>query len=172
MTGQKIQTGKANENGDVGERHYRLKRALNQALLLRGSRVRPRGGVARVHSIAGGTVECRPARTAAHRGAIPPDGYPSAASGHCGFMASAFDSLHAYFPWSHECGGQGQLTTFKSHFRVAPKAKAHKWFWSSLLSDQDCPGPELLPALSDPWSPSSGDADGLISISELPFRHS
>jgi hypothetical protein len=38
MTGQKIQTGKANENGDVEQRHYRLKRALDQALLLRGSR--------------------------------------------------------------------------------------------------------------------------------------
>jgi hypothetical protein len=38
MTGQKIQTGKANENGDVEQRHYRLKRALDQALLLRGGR--------------------------------------------------------------------------------------------------------------------------------------
>src|SRR5689334_2880499 len=38
MAGQKIQTGKANENGDVEQRHYRLKRALDQALLLRGGR--------------------------------------------------------------------------------------------------------------------------------------
>jgi hypothetical protein len=38
MAGQKIQTGKANENGDVEQRHFRLKRALDQALLLRGTR--------------------------------------------------------------------------------------------------------------------------------------
>ena len=38
MAGQKIQTGKANENGDVEQRHYRLKRALEQSLLLRGHR--------------------------------------------------------------------------------------------------------------------------------------
>ncbi|HZU25566.1 MAG TPA: IS21 family transposase [Bryobacteraceae bacterium] len=38
MTGQKIQAGKANENGDVEQRHYRLKRAVDQALMLRGSR--------------------------------------------------------------------------------------------------------------------------------------
>ena len=38
MVGQKIQAGKANENGDVEQRHYRLKRAIEQALLLRGSR--------------------------------------------------------------------------------------------------------------------------------------
>lgn len=38
LKGEKIQTCKANENGDVEQRHYRFKRALNQALLLRGSR--------------------------------------------------------------------------------------------------------------------------------------
>lgn len=38
MNGQKIQAGKANENGDVEQRHHRLKRALDQALMLRGSR--------------------------------------------------------------------------------------------------------------------------------------
>ena len=38
MRGQKIQTGKPNENGDVEQRHYRLKRAIDQALLLRGGR--------------------------------------------------------------------------------------------------------------------------------------
>lgn len=38
MEGRKIQAGKANENGDVEQRHYRLKKALEQALLLRGSR--------------------------------------------------------------------------------------------------------------------------------------
>jgi len=38
LKGEKIQTGRANENGDVEQRHYRFKRALNQALLLRGSR--------------------------------------------------------------------------------------------------------------------------------------
>lgn len=37
MTGQKIQTGRPNENGDVEQRHYRLKRAVAQALLLRDS---------------------------------------------------------------------------------------------------------------------------------------
>lgn len=38
MSGQKIQAGKANENGDVEQRHHRLKRAIDQELLLRGSR--------------------------------------------------------------------------------------------------------------------------------------
>jgi len=38
LTGEKIQAGKANENGDVEQRHYRLKKALEQSLLLRGSR--------------------------------------------------------------------------------------------------------------------------------------
>lgn len=38
LEGQKIQAGKANENGDVEQRHHRLKRAVEQALLLRGSR--------------------------------------------------------------------------------------------------------------------------------------
>ncbi len=38
LKGQKIQTGKAHENGDVEQRHHRLKRAVEQALLLRGSR--------------------------------------------------------------------------------------------------------------------------------------
>jgi len=37
MEGQKIQAGRANENGDVEQRHHRLKRAIEQALLLRGS---------------------------------------------------------------------------------------------------------------------------------------
>jgi hypothetical protein len=38
LTGCKIQAGKANENGDVEQRHHRFKQALNQALMLRGSR--------------------------------------------------------------------------------------------------------------------------------------
>ncbi len=38
LQGQKIQTGKANENGDVEQRHHRFKRTLEQSLLLRGSR--------------------------------------------------------------------------------------------------------------------------------------
>jgi hypothetical protein len=38
MAAQKIQTGKPNENGDVEQRHYRLKRAVGQALMLRNSR--------------------------------------------------------------------------------------------------------------------------------------
>jgi hypothetical protein len=38
LTGRKIQAGKANENGDVEQRHHRFKRALDQALMLRGSR--------------------------------------------------------------------------------------------------------------------------------------
>ena len=36
--GEKIRPGEAHENGDVEQRHYRFKRALDQALLLRGSR--------------------------------------------------------------------------------------------------------------------------------------
>src|SRR3984957_20847672 len=35
---QAIQAGKGNENGDVEQRHYRFKEALDQALMLRGSR--------------------------------------------------------------------------------------------------------------------------------------
>src|SRR5438045_1920828 len=42
IEGRKIQTGHANENGDVEQRHHRFKRALEQALLLRGSRDFPR----------------------------------------------------------------------------------------------------------------------------------
>jgi hypothetical protein len=38
LQGQRIQTGKAHENGDVEQRHHRLKRAVDQALLLRDSR--------------------------------------------------------------------------------------------------------------------------------------
>jgi hypothetical protein len=38
LGGQKIQTGQANENGDVEQRHYRFKQAAEQALLMRGSR--------------------------------------------------------------------------------------------------------------------------------------
>jgi hypothetical protein len=38
MDGQRIKTGQPNENGDIEQRHHRFKRALNQALLLRGSR--------------------------------------------------------------------------------------------------------------------------------------
>jgi hypothetical protein len=38
LEGRKIQTGQPNENGDIEQRHYRLQRALEQALLVRGSR--------------------------------------------------------------------------------------------------------------------------------------
>jgi transposase len=38
ISGQKIQTGHANENGDVEQRHYRFKQAAEQALMMRGSR--------------------------------------------------------------------------------------------------------------------------------------
>src|SRR5579863_2087799 len=38
MEGRKIQSGQANENGDIEQRHHRFKRALDQALMLRGSR--------------------------------------------------------------------------------------------------------------------------------------
>jgi hypothetical protein len=38
MEGRKIQTGQANENGDIEQRHHRFKRTLDQALMLRGSR--------------------------------------------------------------------------------------------------------------------------------------
>jgi hypothetical protein len=35
---ERIQVGKANENGDIEQRHHRLKKAVEQELLLRGSR--------------------------------------------------------------------------------------------------------------------------------------
>jgi hypothetical protein len=38
ITGEKIRAGKAHENGDIEQRHHRFKKALNQALMLRGSR--------------------------------------------------------------------------------------------------------------------------------------
>jgi len=38
VQGERIQIGKANENGDVEQRHYRFKVALDQALMLRGNR--------------------------------------------------------------------------------------------------------------------------------------
>lgn len=38
VQGEKIQAGQANENGDVEQRHHRFKRALDQELMLRGSR--------------------------------------------------------------------------------------------------------------------------------------
>jgi hypothetical protein len=38
ISGQKIQAGQANENGDVEQRHYRFKQAADQELMMRGSR--------------------------------------------------------------------------------------------------------------------------------------
>lgn len=38
IEGAKIRAGQAHENGDVEQRHHRIKRALDQALMLRGSR--------------------------------------------------------------------------------------------------------------------------------------
>ena len=38
LAAQAIQAGKGNENGDVEQRHHRFKTALDQALMLRGSR--------------------------------------------------------------------------------------------------------------------------------------
>jgi hypothetical protein len=38
LVGERINAGRANENGDVEQRHFRLRQALEQALLLRGSR--------------------------------------------------------------------------------------------------------------------------------------
>ncbi len=38
LEGKMIQAGKANENGDVEQRHHRFKKAVDQALMLRGSR--------------------------------------------------------------------------------------------------------------------------------------
>jgi hypothetical protein len=38
LQGQAIQAGQANENGDIEQRHHRFKKALEQSLLLRGSR--------------------------------------------------------------------------------------------------------------------------------------
>lgn len=42
LDGRKIQTGQPNENGDVEQRHYRFRRALDQALMLRGGLYEPR----------------------------------------------------------------------------------------------------------------------------------
>jgi len=38
LKGQRINAGEAHENGDIEQRHHRFKRAVEQALLLRGSR--------------------------------------------------------------------------------------------------------------------------------------
>jgi hypothetical protein len=38
LQGEKIQTGRPHENGDVEQRHHRIKQALDQSLMLRGSR--------------------------------------------------------------------------------------------------------------------------------------
>jgi hypothetical protein len=38
LLGQKTQAGSPNENGDVEQRHYRFKKAVEQSLMLRGSR--------------------------------------------------------------------------------------------------------------------------------------
>lgn len=38
LAGEKIQAGQAHENGDVEQRHHRFRQALDQALMLRGSR--------------------------------------------------------------------------------------------------------------------------------------
>ena len=38
LTGEKTQADHANENGDVEQRHYRFKNAVDQALQLRDSR--------------------------------------------------------------------------------------------------------------------------------------
>jgi transposase len=38
LKGRKCRSGRANENGDVEQRHHRFKRALDQSLMLRGSR--------------------------------------------------------------------------------------------------------------------------------------
>jgi hypothetical protein len=38
LEGERIRSGEAHENGDIEQRHYRFKKALDQALMLRGSR--------------------------------------------------------------------------------------------------------------------------------------
>ena len=38
LEGRKIQAGKPHENGDIEQRHHRFKRAVDQSLMLRGSR--------------------------------------------------------------------------------------------------------------------------------------
>ena len=38
VEGRRIQAAKPNENGDIEQRHYRLKESVDQALMLRGSR--------------------------------------------------------------------------------------------------------------------------------------
>ena len=44
IVGEKIQAGEAHENGDIEQRHYRFKRAVEQELMLRGSRDLASGG--------------------------------------------------------------------------------------------------------------------------------
>ena len=44
IVGEKIQAGEAHENGDIEQRHYRFKRAVEQELMLRGSRDFASGG--------------------------------------------------------------------------------------------------------------------------------
>jgi hypothetical protein len=44
LEGQKIQAGRANENGDIEQRHYRFKQAMAQVLMMRGSRDFPSVG--------------------------------------------------------------------------------------------------------------------------------
>ena len=39
LVGEKTQPNHGNENGDIEQRHHRFKRALDQALMLRGSRI-------------------------------------------------------------------------------------------------------------------------------------
>ena len=41
LEGRKIQAGKPHENGDIEQRHHRFKRAVDQSLMLRGSRDDP-----------------------------------------------------------------------------------------------------------------------------------
>ena len=81
LEGQKIQAGKANENGDVEQRHHRFKRAVDQALMLRGSRdFAVRGGLPGVPATAAGAAERGPAGTA-RRGDAVPAGAAGAAAG-------------------------------------------------------------------------------------------
>ena len=67
LSGQKINVGKAHENGDVESAHRALKRAVEQALLLRGSRDFAAAGVPGVPAATGPDAERWPAESL-HRG--------------------------------------------------------------------------------------------------------
>jgi hypothetical protein len=74
LQGQAIQAGKGNENGDCEQSHHQFKRALDQALMLRGSRDFPGrdGYVAFLRQLFGQQNAGRAARLAEERALLRP----------------------------------------------------------------------------------------------------